>query len=81
MLNVNLVPILFIDETSKQLAALKILSEALGKGKETLYYLYEEYKVYIVYTVFYIATLIVFNVYRKVRVLTQFAKDCIQHNH
>lgn len=35
----------FLDDTSRQLTAMKILAECLGKGKQPLCYLYEEYSV------------------------------------
>ena len=39
-------PTFFTDQTSKELTALKILSESLAKGKVSLsYILYEEYRV------------------------------------
>ena len=36
---------IYIDDTSKQLVALRILAECLGKGGQSLCYLYEEYEV------------------------------------
>ena len=36
---------LCVDETSKELTALKILSECLAKGKTSLLYMYEEHQV------------------------------------
>lgn len=35
----------YADDTSKQLVALKVISEALGKGLQSLRFIYEEYSV------------------------------------
>ena len=36
--------VLCLDETSKHLTALKILSVSLGKGEQSLCYVYDEYE-------------------------------------
>ena len=38
----NIIVCIISDETSQDVAALKVLSECLGKGEKTLCYIYEE---------------------------------------
>ena len=63
---------IIVDQTSKEVTALKILSECLAKGRVSLCYVYEEYTVFIILVI-----LIIAFSHRKWIVLTMRVVSCL----
>ena len=63
---------IIVDQTSKEVTALKILSECLAKGRVSLCYVYEEYTVFIILVI-----LIIAFSHRKWIVLTMRVESCL----